>query len=420
MSIEHLRVRIEQALNHPFVLIPKDLLPAFDAYQLRHYRRFLLIVNLLAQSAYFSFGIADVVVLPDIGLVSALVRTVFLALTLPLVLLIFRHSQNVGLMDLLLPVLILVASILWYEMLARSSSALVPSYIYASLIFIALANLCIQVRFLPALIVSLLISSATLWNAYRFNHGDLMAFLVFTLVYLPVVFFSLFNSWSTTYDRRCSFLRALLDDLTRQELAQANQKLERIARTDSLTGLANRRDFEERGGLEVERARRNGTALSAMVLDVDHFKRINDTYGHPIGDLVLQSLSRCAGDALRKNDLLARCGGEEFHVLLPDAKLVDALDAAERLRLALSQCHVPIDQHSSVAFTVSIGVAQMDAATGDLETTIQLADKALYLAKTSGRNRVCSSLDLAPALSMDERPTNADNFEGMKRLSSAR
>lgn len=98
-------------------------------------------------------------------------------------------------MDLLLPVLILGTSAIWYEILARSGSTLIPNYFYASLIFIVLANLSVQVHFLPSLLVSLLITGYALWNAYRLNRGGAMVSAVFVLVYLPVVLFSLFNSW---------------------------------------------------------------------------------------------------------------------------------------------------------------------------------------------------------------------------------
>lgn len=384
------RARIEKALRHRSVPIPPDLQPEFEAYQLQHYRHFLLAVNLLAQFAYVSYGLADLLVLPDIGWISPLLRTLFAVVTLPIVFWFFYRSQNVRLMDQLLPILILVASIVWYEMLAHSSSASIPNYVYASLIFIVLANLCVQVDFRRSLYVSVLIAGYTLWAVHRLNNGDWMAVGVFVLVYLPVLLFSLFNSWSTTQDRRRSFLRAQLEEMTSRDLALANRQLEILAHTDSLTQVSNRRHFEERARREVERTLRHHTALSLLILDVDHFKRINDTYGHAAGDRLLQQLCVRAGGALRDNDLLARCGGEEFHVLLPDTELADALLVAERLRLALADCQVPIDGGESVRFTVSIGAAQLEAGVEDIETTIRRADQALYAAKTSGRNRVCA------------------------------
>lgn len=219
MSEHENRARIERALLSPLSLIPADLQGAFKSYQLQHYWRFLLLVNLLGQAAYFSYGFADALLLPDIGSTSITVRSIFMALTLPLMLALFRWSRNVLLLDLLLPILILLATAIWFQLLAYSTSPKVATFQYASLIFIVLANLCVQVRFLPSLGISLLISVVILHGVQRLNGGNPEALLVFALVYLPVLFFSLFISWSTTLDRRRAFLRAKLDEMTRDQLA---------------------------------------------------------------------------------------------------------------------------------------------------------------------------------------------------------
>lgn len=219
MSEHENRAHIERALLSPLSLIPADLQAAFKSYQLQHYWRFLLLVNLLGQAAYFSYGFADALLLPDIGSTSITVRSIFMALTLPLMLALFRWSRNVLLLDLLLPILILLATAIWFQLLAYSTSPKVATFQYASLIFIVLANLCVQVRFLPSLGISLLISAVILHGVQRLNGGNAEALLVFALVYLPVLFFSLFISWSTTLDRRRAFLRAKLDEMTRDQLA---------------------------------------------------------------------------------------------------------------------------------------------------------------------------------------------------------
>lgn len=393
------RSRIEKALEHPWALIPRDLLPAFHAFHHAHSRRFLLIVNLWAQLAFVSYGVADYLVLQDIGWNSLLLRMGFSALTLPFVFLIFQRSRNMRLMDLLLPVLILTASVIWFEILAHSNSPLITNYLYAGVIFIVLANLGVQVYFLPAMGISLAIGGYTIWNAYRLNHPDAVQASVFVLVYLPILLFSLFNSWSTTHEKRRSFLRAQLDMLTRRELAQANQKLAVLAHTDSLTGVSNRRHFEEQGRLEVARARRHGHPLCLLSLDIDHFKKINDTCGHVTGDRVLQALCRRIESKLRENDLLARYGGEEFQILLPDTDLPAAQQVAERLRRALAESEVATDDGKMLRFTVSIGIAPLESGCNELEQVIRSADRELYRAKASGRNRVSPGL-AAPALQL--------------------
>ncbi len=165
-------------------------------------------------------------------------------------------------------------------------------------------------------------------------------------------------------------------------------ELERLAVSDPLTGLPNRRLFTEALDREVRRARRYGAPLALAVLDVDHFKAVNDAHGHLVGDDVLRELAGALRSAVRPESIVARYGGEEFVVLLPDAAHDDALAAAERLRLAAAEVR-------TVAVTVSIGVAVCaDGADGG--ALLATADTALYQAKALGRNRtVCIDADMA-------------------------
>ena len=191
-----------------------------------------------------------------------------------------------------------------------------------------------------------------------------------------------FNSMVVALDRA----RAELDE--RNALLQAQAvKLEELATTDALTGVYNRRKFNDLTLAEVERVRRYGHPLSLLILDIDHFKRVNDTYGHEAGDEVLVVLAGLIRAAIRATDSLARWGGEEFVVLSPDVTLEGEAELAERLRAAAST-----HEHSSVGtVTASFGVAQYRAG----ETPDELfarADEALYRAKEGGRDRV----ELAP------------------------
>lgn len=388
MSEPDQRQIIERALQGRLSLIPPGLRDAFHAYQDEHYRRFLLVVTLLGQAAYLSYALADMIVVPDVFGLSLAVRSAYTALVLPLTLAMFLWSRNIRLLDLLLPTQIFFAAILWFWLLACSSSPWVSSYQYASVIFIVLANLCVQVRFLPSLAISLLISAAILHGVYRLAAGSPEVVLVFSLVYLPVLLFSLFISWSTTLDRRRAFLRALLDKMTSEALSEANHKLQELAHIDPLTGIGNRRDFEMRAQRELVRAQRHQRPVSLLTFDVDHFKRINDTHGHDVGDEVLRALAGIAQQELREHDLLARFGGEEFVALLPDTTLDEALVVAERLRSVLGACRVPTAD-DEIRFTVSVGVAQLADGASDLATLLKAADKALYQAKQKGRNQVC-------------------------------
>ncbi len=171
------------------------------------------------------------------------------------------------------------------------------------------------------------------------------------------------------------------------ELARSNAELERLVRHDALTGLPNRRACDERLALEFERMRRTGLSYAVMVLDVDHFKQVNDGHGHAVGDRVLRHVAEVLRRHLRSTDFVGRSGGEEFLVLLPQTPPDEALRVAQKLRHAVDIAEPPVVEHLSL----SIGVSVADPTQGDAEMAVRLADDQLYRAKQNGRNRVESS-----------------------------
>ncbi len=173
--------------------------------------------------------------------------------------------------------------------------------------------------------------------------------------------------------------------------ALLHDDLQRVAALDPLTGIYNRRFGFKRLEEELNRAERNRTALAVLMLDLDHFKRINDTYGHLTGDKVLIRSTNICRDILREGDVLLRYGGEEFVVVLPGASLHDARDVAERIRFAISQSKVPFgDQVLEV--TASIGIAATSGQTPiTAEALVAQADTRLYMAKSTGRNKVVAT-----------------------------
>lgn len=170
------------------------------------------------------------------------------------------------------------------------------------------------------------------------------------------------------------------------ELERLNAEVQRLSIMDELTQIYNRRGFFEMGHREVERARRFGTSLAAIMIDADHFKKLNDTYGHATGDLVLREIARRCSEQLRKVDVLGRYGGEEFAVLLPQAGVDSASRTAERLRHHITAAPIACD-HSDLTVTVSLGVAVLVGAGMDLDALLARADQNLYKAKAAGRNR---------------------------------
>ena len=180
-----------------------------------------------------------------------------------------------------------------------------------------------------------------------------------------------------------------------EELKEKNSLLEASATTDVLTGLRNRLYFNQRVIDEFERYKRCHTELSLLILDIDHFKRINDIYGHTGGDEVLKNISNVLQNTLRELDVLARWGGEEFIVLLPGTGMNEAIEIAEKLRKQIES----LTHENGEVVTISIGVSTLTESE-TIEPWIARADKALYHAKKQGRNRCCMSSEVNMADSL--------------------
>ena len=176
-----------------------------------------------------------------------------------------------------------------------------------------------------------------------------------------------------------------------KELSQANELLTELASTDSLTGFLNRRAFMERATTVFSLARRYQRPLAMLMIDVDHFKRVNDSFGHHAGDLVLVRLSELIKKSLREPDMVGRVGGEEFAVILPETGLGQTVQITERLLNSVREAVVEIEPEMVVKVTVSIGVATVPPLAPELDTVIKAADLALYQAKSMGRDRCCTA-----------------------------
>lgn len=171
------------------------------------------------------------------------------------------------------------------------------------------------------------------------------------------------------------------------EKARLFAEIQTLAATDMLTGLYNRRHFTELADVEIKRARRYQRPLSLVMLDIDHFKSVNDTYGHAIGDLVIKEIAQCCLRNIRSVDIAGRIGGEEFVILLPETTLNNAVLLAERLRVSVFETRVPTEL-GFVEVTASLGVASLRDGCATIDDLVKQSDHALYRAKDAGRNRV--------------------------------
>lgn len=178
-----------------------------------------------------------------------------------------------------------------------------------------------------------------------------------------------------------------------ERIITLEQRIMKLARTDALTGLLNRGAFMERLEQEFQRARRENILLSLIIIDIDYFKKINDNYGHQVGDLVLQEFAGQLKKILRPYDLVARYGGEEFAVILTGAVGFQVGLVAERIRQQIARMKITLpDNARSIQISASFGTASVLPMPGEnIESLIKQADDALYKAKDQGRNRVCSA-----------------------------
>lgn len=175
--------------------------------------------------------------------------------------------------------------------------------------------------------------------------------------------------------------------VSKQELQKANDQLKDLSRLDRLTGLYNRGYWEEQLSQEFMRQRRSAVSTSLVMFDIDHFKKVNDDYGHQSGDEVIKMVAQVVQDTIRASDIAGRYGGEEFAIILPDTQPTDAVQLAERLREHI-EAQVVETQEERIQVTISLGVAGWTSEFGDYAEWINSADQALYQSKENGRNQV--------------------------------
>ncbi len=251
----------------------------------------------------------------------------------------------------------------------------------------------VPLRHIPGLI-TLFIAAVGMAPTIR-SAGFIIALLVVTpsVVMLmhgrPLAMVLEANAFLVMAATMCALVCHLLEKSHKHAFA-LERALERRATTDALTGLPNRRHFFERAEIELARRNRSGTALAVLMLDVDHFKRINDGWGHDMGDRVLVEVATRLRQCARDTDVLARTGGEEFALLAVGASLRDAAEIGERMRAAMGGIQIRVET-GTIPVTISIGSAIVGAGEDTIDAALKRADQALYQAKRGGRDRVVAA-----------------------------
>lgn len=195
-------------------------------------------------------------------------------------------------------------------------------------------------------------------------------------------------SLSEKVEQICIVVYDVTDEaLNKRGMQALNKQLQQMSRVDGLTGLFNRRYWEERFSEEHKRIIRSNTPASAIMLDIDHFKGVNDNYGHPAGDHVIKMLAKIIKKSVRETDVCGRYGGEEFAILLPETDAKNARLVAERIR-GVTEKYTCIHEGIEIKFTVSLGIAQFHTTYTTHMMWLEQADQALYMSKEGGRNMV--------------------------------
>lgn len=390
------------AARRPLLSFAPGLETQFEADSAAQRLARFRLLGLIAIVILNLFNLTDPIMLPDIaaealrirlGIVTPIMAGTIAAMYIP------RVGQW---REWLLALLILLAggSLIYFFTRSHHPNAL--QYHTGVILIVMFGSIVIRQRFWFAVGVNLLLfivyciaisGLAQMPPEVRFNSG---------MVLFSAVVISLIANYQMEYDSRRTYLQTLLQRIEAIKLQRSRDELEQQAKSDPLTGLANRRYFDSRLNSEWLRAQRGLEPLSLIYLDVDFFKAYNDHYGHQAGDDCLIRIARAIQQSVqRAGDLCARYGGEEFIVLLPQTSLGSALAVAEKLRASVEAAHIR-HEHSDVAdhVTVSCGVASMMPASGSSSShLIEAADRALYAAKSAGRNRISGYADtsISPA-----------------------
>lgn len=361
---------------------------------------YFTVSGFLSLIVFNGFLLVDYVMVPDVFDQALLVRvglfTPF-ALTIQLTLRyarpwVLRHF-SAGMVEGLILFRSSMTALCLVYLLAISHNPLSQYYHVGLVVIVAYVHTIQRLRFGYAVAFSLIVLALHLASTFALPAFNPRLTLPMALLLSAAVFFTLMPVYSLERDERRRYLLTRRRAHLQHDLGEIQQRLQTLAHTDGLTGLYNRRHFQESLQGTWQRAQRDGSSVSLIMLDVDHFKKYNDHHGHPAGDRCLVQIAQAITGSVRgPDDIVARFGGEEFIVLLPQTNEREAHGVAERIRQSVQGRRIEHKASSTADFvTVSLGVVHGQASLGLPESAlVSQADAALYRAKQAGRNRVMS------------------------------
>jgi len=346
----------------------------------------------------------DYLVLPDVS-ITALLFSFTVVTPFALAWLVIARRQPVPLVrEMAVTVVVTLASLGLVYLFAVSRAPLALQYHYCVILALLFSNIAVQLRFRYAL-VSSLVQVAAYTAGVMFSHempAPVRAVAIVMTVCAAVL--ALFANWTLERTARTSFLLSLRDRLFAADLERQNQRLQELSSSDPLTGVANRRSFEERMRVIWKRARISGDDVGLLRVEVDHFKRYTDTYGQLAADECIRAVADCLRSAVRATvDCLARSGAEEFIVVVPGCGLDACVAVAERMRSSVAELKLSHGGHAGEPHvTISVGVAAAKVGPSmPISEIIDSVGEAFVRAKELGRNRV----EVAPAMLVDQAAT---------------
>lgn len=333
---------------------------------------------------------SDAALLADVLPIALIIKLGIIVPLFLLTLLLLSHTPVPWLRETPLALMAIIIMAAHVYLVVASSSPLAVYAHYSAPIDIVFVNLIVRARFWYAAVGSITAFTIYAGGMTQLESLPHEARVSAIMMLAVVVAGTLFANFRLERDGRRAYLVTLQERLRGDALSRANQELSRISNLDAMTGLANRRGLDRRLEMLWLAAQASRQSIAVLMLDVDHFKRFNDRYGHQAGDACLKVLAETLRAQVRSGaELVARYGGEEFIAVLPGADLVDGIRIAERVRRAIEARALRNETVPAQVVTASIGIAAALAAPGlSPLDIIEAADTALYEAKTRGRNRV--------------------------------